>query len=72
VLPTTDARFGSDRSAVNPLVGDPFGSGPVGRVGIAFLAAPKPTAHLREPCRALVAEKQDIGASRRVRWFGRH
>jgi sulfide:quinone oxidoreductase len=47
-----------------------FGSGRVGRVDIDFLSGPKRTGTLQEPSLALVAEKQQFGASRRARWFG--
>jgi len=42
----------------------------VGRVDVDFLSGPKPTGTFREPSGELVAEKQDFGASRRLRWFG--
>jgi len=48
-----------------------FGSGRVGRVDVDFLSGPKPTGTFVEPTRALVAEKEHFGASRRARWFGR-
>ena len=48
-----------------------FGAGRVGRVDVDFLSGPKPTGTFREPSLDLVAEKQDFGASRRARWFGR-
>src|SRR6478672_8241496 len=48
-----------------------FGGGRVGRVDVDFLSGPKPTGTFREPSATLVAEKQDFGSSRRVRWFGR-
>ena len=47
-----------------------FGAGRVGRVDVDFLSGPKPTGTFREPSGELVAEKQDFGASRRLRWFG--
>jgi sulfide:quinone oxidoreductase len=47
-----------------------FGGGRVGRVDVDFLSGPKPTGTFREPSGELVAEKQDFGASRRLRWFG--
>jgi sulfide:quinone oxidoreductase len=47
-----------------------FGEGRVGRVDMDFLSGPKPAGTLQEPSRALVAEKRQFGASRRLRWFG--
>ena len=48
-----------------------FGEGRVARVDVDFLSGPKPTGTLVPPSAALVAEKQDFGASRRARWFNR-
>jgi sulfide:quinone oxidoreductase len=48
-----------------------FGGGEVGRVDVDFLGGPKPTGTYHAPSRDLVAEKQDFGASRAARWFGR-
>jgi sulfide:quinone oxidoreductase len=48
-----------------------FGGGRVGRVDVDFLSGPKPTGTYHAPSRELVAEKQDFGASRALRWFGR-
>jgi sulfide:quinone oxidoreductase len=47
-----------------------FGAGRVGRVDVDFFSGPKPTGTLQEPSRALVAEKERFGSSRRARWFG--
>ena len=47
-----------------------FGAGRIGRVDVDFLSGPKPTGTFQEPSVALVAEKQQFGASRRARWFG--
>ena len=47
-----------------------FGSGRVGRVDIDFLSGPEKTGVFNAPSLALVAEKQEFGASRRARWFG--
>jgi sulfide:quinone oxidoreductase len=47
-----------------------FGAGRVGRVDVDFLSGPNPTGTFHEPSRALVAEKQRFGSSRRARWFG--
>jgi sulfide:quinone oxidoreductase len=48
-----------------------FGAGRVGRVDVDFLSGPKPTGTYQAPSRELVAEKQDFGADRAARWFGR-
>jgi sulfide:quinone oxidoreductase len=48
-----------------------FGGGRVGRVDVDFMSGPKPTGTFQEPSEALVAQKQEFGASRRARWFGR-
>jgi len=48
-----------------------FGGGEVGRVDVDFLGGPKPTGTYHPPSRELVAEKQDFGADRAARWFGR-
>ena len=45
-----------------------FGGGLVGRVDIDFLSGPTRTGTFREPSPALVAEKEQFGASRRARW----
>ncbi len=47
-----------------------FGSGRVARFDADFLSGPVPTGTFNEPSDALVAEKQQFGASRRSRWFG--
>jgi sulfide:quinone oxidoreductase len=47
-----------------------FGAGRVGRVDIDFLSGPTRTGTFREPSRALAAEKEHFGATRRSRWFG--
>lgn len=48
-----------------------FGGGRVGRVDVDFFSGPKPTGEFHAPSPALVAEKDDFGATRRARWFGR-
>ena len=48
-----------------------FGAGRVGRVDVDFLSGPKPTGTFHAPSGELVAEKEDFGASRAARWFGR-
>jgi sulfide:quinone oxidoreductase len=47
-----------------------FGTGRVGRVDVDFLSGPKPTGTYHEPSKALVAEKEHFGESRRAAWFG--
>ena len=47
-----------------------FGGGAVGKVEANFLGGPKPTARLVGPSRALAAEKEAFGSTRRERWFG--
>jgi sulfide:quinone oxidoreductase len=46
-----------------------FGAGRIGRVDVDFLSGPQPTGTFQAPSQALVAEKQEFGASRRARWF---
>ncbi len=48
-----------------------FGAGRVGRVDVDFFSGPKPTGAFQEPSATLVAEKEQFGAHRRARWFGR-
>jgi sulfide:quinone oxidoreductase len=48
-----------------------FGGGRVGRVDVDFMSGPKPTGTFHAPSQELVAQKQEFGASRRARWFGR-
>jgi sulfide:quinone oxidoreductase len=47
-----------------------FGAGRVGRVDIDFLSGPERTGVFNAPTLAMVAEKDEFGASRRKRWFG--
>jgi sulfide:quinone oxidoreductase len=47
-----------------------FGAGRVGRVDIDFLSGPVKTGTFNAPSSALVAEKDEFGASRGARWFG--
>jgi sulfide:quinone oxidoreductase len=47
-----------------------FGGGRVGRVDIDFLSGPTKTGTFNAPSRALAAEKEHFGSSRRERWFG--
>jgi hypothetical protein len=39
-------------------------------VEVECLSGPKPTATLREPSSALVADKERFGSTRRACWFG--
>jgi sulfide:quinone oxidoreductase len=48
-----------------------FGGGRVGRVDVDFFSGPKPSGTFREPSTAIRAEKEEFGATRRSRWFGR-
>lgn len=48
-----------------------FGADRVARVDVDFFSGPKPTGSFHEPSRELQVEKQDFGATRRARWFGR-
>jgi sulfide:quinone oxidoreductase len=48
-----------------------FGEGRVGRVDVDFLSGPEPTGAYRAPSREMVAEKEEFGAGRAARWFGR-
>ena len=47
-----------------------FGANQVGRVDVDFFSGPAPTGAFTPPSVALVAEKQQFGATRRARWFG--
>jgi sulfide:quinone oxidoreductase len=47
-----------------------FGADRVGRVDVDFLSGPSPTGSFVDASTALVAEKEEFGASRRRRWFG--
>jgi sulfide:quinone oxidoreductase len=48
-----------------------FGGNRVARVEVDFFSGPKPTGKFFEPSVAQRADKQQFGASRRARWFGR-
>jgi sulfide:quinone oxidoreductase len=48
-----------------------FGAGRIGRVDIDFLSGPSPTGTYHAPSTSLRRDKQQFGASRRARWFGR-
>jgi sulfide:quinone oxidoreductase len=48
-----------------------FGADRVARVDVDFFSGPKPTGTYHEPSHALRVAKQEFGASRRARWFGR-
>ncbi len=48
-----------------------FGGGRVARVDVDFFSGPRPTGSYHEPSEALRADKQQFGATRRARWFGR-
>jgi len=48
-----------------------FGGGVVGKADMEFLGAGPPSGSFTAPSVALTAEKEEFGASRRRRWFGR-
>ena len=48
-----------------------FGAGLVSKVEINFLSGERPEAQRYEPSREYALEKQQFGATRRARWFGR-
>lgn len=48
-----------------------FGGGLVGKVEVSFLRGDAPEARRHEPALEFLAEKQEFGAVRRARWFGR-
>jgi sulfide:quinone oxidoreductase len=48
-----------------------FGAGLVGKVEVSFLRGEGPEAQRYDPSREYALEKQQFGATRRARWFGR-
>ena len=48
-----------------------FGAGLVGKVEVSFLRGEGPEAQRYDPSREYALEKQQFGAARRARWFGR-
>src|SRR5690349_10439324 len=48
-----------------------FGEGLVSKVEVDFLSGPAAAARRQDPSHAFAAEKQQFGATRRARWFGR-
>jgi sulfide:quinone oxidoreductase len=48
-----------------------FGAGLVSKVEINFLGGERPEARRYDPSREYALEKEEFGATRRVRWFGR-
>ena len=48
-----------------------FGGGRVARVDVDFFSGPRPTGSYHAPSQELRADKQQFGATRRARWFGR-
>jgi sulfide:quinone oxidoreductase len=48
-----------------------FGGDRVARVDVDFFSGPRPTGTFNAPSDALRADKDEFGASRRRRWFGR-
>ena len=47
-----------------------FGRGQIGSVDIDFLSGPERTGVYHAPSKALMAQKEQFGSSRRARWFG--
>src|SRR5450432_1004355 len=48
-----------------------FGANRIARVDVDFFSGPKPTGTYHAPSEALRADKEQFGAIRRARWFGR-
>ena len=48
-----------------------FGDGLVSKVDVNFLRGAAPSAQRHDPSREYAAEKDEFGATRRARWFGR-
>jgi sulfide:quinone oxidoreductase len=48
-----------------------FGDGLVSKVEVDFLSGPAAAAQRNDPSRKYAAEKEEFGATRRARWFGR-
>jgi sulfide:quinone oxidoreductase len=48
-----------------------FGGGLVSKVDVSFLSGAQPAADAHDPSREHAAEKEEFGATRRARWFGR-
>jgi sulfide:quinone oxidoreductase len=69
------AKFnGQEPTAKYPGAGSCYielGADRVARVDVDFFSGPKPTGTYHEPSQALRVAKQEFGASRRARWFGR-
>lgn len=64
----------AEASARNPGAGScyiEFGDGRIARVDVDFFSGPAPTGIFRAPSQALRVEKDNFGAGRRARWFGR-
>jgi sulfide:quinone oxidoreductase len=47
-----------------------FGGGKIGRVDVDFFSGPHPFGSHTDASKALVAEKEHFGTSRKARWFG--
>ena len=47
------------------------GDGRVSKVEVSFLGGPAATAQVYHPSHEYAAEKEEFGATRRARWFGR-
>ncbi len=48
-----------------------FGAGLVSKVDVNFLRGDGPEAQRYDPSREYAVEKEEFGATRRARWFGR-
>jgi sulfide:quinone oxidoreductase len=65
---------GTDQTGVHEGKGScyiEFGAGRIGRVDVDFLSGPKPTGTFVAPSEELRVLKEQFGAARRARWFGR-
>ena len=70
------ARVSGDDSPINPFAGAAtcyveFGDDTVARVEVNFLSGPQPTAEFHAASVEGARLKQEFGATRRRRWFGR-
>jgi sulfide:quinone oxidoreductase len=69
------AKFNNQEpTAKNPGAGScyiEFGADRVARVDVDFFSGPKPTGTFHAPSQELRIAKEEFGASRRARWFGR-
>jgi sulfide:quinone oxidoreductase len=47
-----------------------FGNGEIGRIDVDFFSGPKPFGIHHDASEAMMADKENFGSSRKVRWFG--